>query len=109
MGTLETLKNMLQGDQNGLALVKKKNIALNVLLLHIKIWSGVYYKISVVKDSINFQLHTISAQKLYSCSTNGSPCMMYYYYHSYYYYYILLLPILLYIRKSVHQKCMIIL
>jgi len=53
---------MLQGDQNGLALVKKKNIALNVLLLHIKIWSGVYYKISVVKDSINFQLHTISAQ-----------------------------------------------
>ena len=34
---------------------------------------------------------------------------MMYYYHSYYYYYILLLPILLYIRKSVHQKCMIIL
>lgn len=33
---------------------------------------------------------------------------MMYYYHSYYYYYILL-PILLYIRKSVHQKCMIIL
>ena len=62
----------------------------------------------IAKDSINFQLHTISAQKLYSCSTNGSPCMMYYYYHSYYYYYILL-PILLYIRKSVHQKCMIIL
>jgi len=84
---------MLQGDQNGLALVKKKNIALNVLLLHIKKWSDVYYMIA--KDSINFQQHTISAQKLYSCSTNGSPCMncttiiltttIIYYYYLYYY------------------------